>query len=266
MRKGPVMKIVMIEDDPMEVARYIDYFETLEDMELVAAVDGATAGMAAVEANAPDAVILDLELNEGNGVQLLPKLKALPLNPYVIVTTWTSDPVTIRGVRANGSGHVMPKSLPGYDTEGPKMVASFLRELWPFFQRGPVEQKEAADRVLDPELRLRRKIGEALGRIGIAPGTLSQRYLANSIYMAATSGSGIVDLDNEIYPVLVERFHVTKASIEKAMRTRIESAWTHTDVETLQREFTQYVNPAKGKPEVKEFIGYYANKFRERLD
>ena len=159
------------------------------------------------------------------------------------------------------------------------MVASFLRELWPFFQRGPVEQKEAADRVLDPELRLRRKIGEALGRIGIAPGTLSQRYLANSIYMAATSGSGIVDLDNEIYPVLVERFHVTKASIEKAMRTRIESAWTHTDVETLQREFTQYVNPAEGKPEgmevrgysanwpvVKEFIGYYANKFRERLD
>ena len=32
MRKGPVMKIVMIEDDPMEVARFIDYFETLEDM------------------------------------------------------------------------------------------------------------------------------------------------------------------------------------------------------------------------------------------
>lgn len=266
MGKGPVMKIVMIEDDPLEIQRFAEYFETVEDMELVAAVDGATAGLAAVEANGPDAVILDLELNEGNGIQLLPKLKALPLAPYVVVTTWTTDAATIRGVRANGSGHVMSKSLPGYDVEGPKMVASFLREMWPFFQRKPAEQRAAVDNILNPEVRRHKQVSEALGRIGIAPGSMSQNYLVDSILMAMKAKGCIVDLENAIYPALVKKYQVTKVSIEKAMRKRIESAWLHTDLETLQREFTQYVNPAKGKPEVKEFIGYYANKFRENVD
>lgn len=262
MSKEPVMKIVMIEDDPLEIHRFAEYFETVEDMELVAAVDGATAGLAAVEANAPDVVILDLELNEGNGVQLLPKLKALPLNPFVLVTTWTTDAVIIQNVRANGSGYVQPKSMPGYGEKGPEMVASFLREVKPFFRRGSAEQGAAVAAVVDPEVRRRREVIAALGRIGITPGTLSQRYLVASILIAAKNEGGIVDLDNEIYPALMGEFHVTKASLERAMRGRIESAWRHTDVETLQREFTQYVNPEKGKPELKEFIGYYAEKFR----
>lgn len=263
MGKEPVTKIVMIEDDPLEVQRFAEYFEAVEDMELVAAVDGAAAGLAAVEVNTPDVVILDLELVEGNGIQLLPKIKALPINPYVLVTTWTSDPVTLRGVRANGSGHIQSKAMPGYAENGPEMVASFLREMRPFFLKTPAEQRVAADTILDPEERRRKKVVEAMGRIGIAPGTFSHNYLVDSILIAAKTEGCIVDLDNVIYPALMKQYHVTKASLEKAMRTRIESAWRHTDVETLQREFTQYVNPEKGKPELKEFIGYYANKFSD---
>lgn len=266
MGKDPVVRIVMIEDDPLEVARFAEYFEAQEDMELVAAEDGATAGLAAVEANAPDVVILDLELREGSGVQLLPKLKALSPAPFVLVTTWTTDSTVIQSVRARGSGYVQPKSMPGYAEKGPEMVAAFLREMEPFLQRKPAEQRVAVANLLDPELRRRKRVNEALGRIGIAPGTLSQAYLADSILMAITAKGGIIDLDNVIYPALVKKYQVTKISIEKAMRKRIESAWSHTDIDTLQREFTQYVNPAKGKPEVKEFIGYYANLFRDSAD
>lgn len=104
---------------------------------------------------------------------------------------------------------------------------------------------------------------EALGRIGITLGTFSQNYLVESILIAAKTEGCIVDLENEIYPALIKKYKVTKISLEKAMRTRIESAWRHTDIETLQREYTQYVNPEKGKPELKEFIGYYANKFSD---
>ncbi len=263
MGKEPVMKIVMIEDDPLEVRRFAEYFEKVEDMELVAAVDGAPAGLEAVEANVPDAVILDLELAEGNGIQLLPKLKALPFAPYILVTTWTTDAVTLRGVRAKGSGHIQSKAMPGYAENGPEMVASFLREMRPFFNKGPVEQSTAAVSILDPEERRRKKVVEALGRIGITLGTFSQNYLVESILIAAKTEGCIVDLENEIYPALIKKYKVTKISLEKAMRTRIESAWRHTDIETLQREYTQYVNPEKGKPELKEFIGYYANKFSD---
>ena len=74
--------------------------------------------------------------------------------------------------------------------------------------------------------------------------------------------SGAVELDNEIYPALKKMFHVSVESMEIAMRRAIGKVWLHTDLETIQREYTQYVDPEKGHPELKEFIGYYGNKYR----
>ena len=71
-----------------------------------------------------------------------------------------------------------------------------------------------------------------------------------------------MDLENDNYPKLVEEFQVDKKSIEIAMRRYIERAWGKVDLETLQKEYTQYVDPEKGKPNVHEFIDYYAARFR----
>lgn len=253
------MKIVMIEDDLFEIQRFTKYFEEVPDVELVAAVDGASNGLEAVVVNQPDAVILDLELKEGNGIQLLPKLKSLFVAPFVVVTTWTTDPTTLQNVRANGAGFVQPKSMVGYAENGPRMVAELLREMRPYMRETPVSAAPFGT-IVDPDQIKRREVVEALGRIGMAAGTLSQSYLVDSILIANKREGFLVDMDNEIYPALIAKYHVTRASLERAMRGRIERTWDTTDPETLQREFTQYINPKKGKPELKEFIGYYASR------
>lgn len=253
------MKIVMIEDDPYEVQRFAEYFSNVDDMELVAAMDGASNGLEAVVVNQPDAVILDLELKEGSGILLLPKLKSLFVVPFVVVTTWTTDPTTLRNVRANGAGFVQPKSMVGYAENGPQMVAELLREMRPYLRETPVSVS-ALGAVVDPGEVKRRKVAEALGRISISAGMLSQCYLVDSILFVSQQEGCVVDMDNCVYPFLIAKYHVTRTSLEKAMRGRIERAWNITDPETLQREFTQYVNPKKGKPELHEFIGYYASR------
>ena len=256
------MKIVMIEDDLAEVARFSAYFEGEEDMELVAAADGATQGFEAVVANRPDVVLLDLELKEGNGIQLLPRLKALDFCPYVLVTTWTTDGPTLRKVRGDGAGYVQSKSMEGYAEEGPKMVADFLREMRPYFGDSPKFQRDTAEELMDPLRLKRRQISEALGRLGVKAGSFSHNYLLEAILVVATNESGAVEMDNEIYPILKKKFHVSIQSIEISMRRAIRKVWLRTDLETIQREFTQYVDPEKGHPELKEFIGYYGNQFR----
>lgn len=256
------MKIVMIEDDLAEVARFSAYFETEEDMELVAAADGAVQGFEAVVANCPDVVLLDLELKEGNGIQLLPKIKSLENCPYVVVTTLTTDPVTIKSVRGEGAGYVQSKTMEGYAENGPKIVADFLRAMRPYFGNTPKVQLDAAGELMDPVRIRRRQISETLGRIGITAGNFSHGYLLESILIAAGNGTGVVELENEIFPILKKIFHVSVDSIEISMRRAIGRAWLHTDIEILQREYTQYVDPEKGHPELKEFIGYFANKFR----
>ena len=259
---GKAMKIVMIEDDLAEVARFSAYFATEEDMELVAAADGASQGFEAVVSNGPDVVLLDLELKEGNGIQLLPRIKALENSPYVVVTTWTTDASTLRKVRESGAGYIQAKNMEGYAERGPRMVADFLREMRPYFGNTPKVQTDAVGELMDPLRLKRRQISEDLGRIGVAAGNFSHNYLRESILIVATNESGAVELDNEIYPALKKMFHVSVDSIEIAMRRAISKVWLRTDLETIQREYTQYVDPEKGHPELKEFIGYYGNKYR----
>ena len=91
---------------------------------------------------------------------------------------------------------------------------------------------------------------------------MGHTYLVESILIASKNKSGVVDMENEIYPELMNKYRVTKWSIERIMRDRIEKTWKKTAVEILEQEYTQQVDPEKGKPELKEFISYYASLFR----
>lgn len=47
------------------------------------------------------------------------------------------------------------------------------------------------------------------------------------------------------------------------MQTAINHAWRNTDIESLERYYTTYINPQKGVPTVMEFIYYYSSKIKK---
>lgn len=116
------MKVLIIEDNADEVQNFKDYFNEQNDMMLVDATGSLSEGLRLTQKHLPDAVILDLELDEGFGMQYLPRLHKmdLPFEPYVIVTTWTTENRTLLNLKNNGAGFVQIKSKPGYSEYGPK--------------------------------------------------------------------------------------------------------------------------------------------------
>jgi hypothetical protein len=60
--------------------------------------------------------------------------------------------------------------------------------------------------------------------------------------------------------MIAKSYSVSTPSVERAMQGAINRAWNTTDTETLEKQYTAYINPDRGHPTATEFIFYYADK------
>lgn len=263
MRSDAPMKIILIEDNQYEVTAFQNYCHKAADIDLAAATGSKTEGLLAVAQHRPDAVILDLQLEEGNGLDFVYELSDLALKktPYIIVTTTLSNEATLQNLRDHGVGYIQMKTQPGYMEHGPEMVIGFLRRMRPYFGN-EMEQPRAKPRK-DVEKELRDKITLELNKICIVQGTHSQKYLVETILVIATLPVPSIDMNNIVYPELEKRLGMDWRAMERAMRYRIEKVWDTVAPDILAANYCQYVDPARGKPTLKEFVAYYANKVKK---
>lgn len=85
------MKVLLIEDDETECAMYKDLIESKDGIKLVAITNSSSEAIKYVNNYKPDGIILDLELNngEGSGFDFIENLKKQKLDKYpkIVVTT-----------------------------------------------------------------------------------------------------------------------------------------------------------------------------------
>ena len=146
------MKILIVEDDKAAVEAIKDAMSYTEGMQVVGTTDSATQGLKLVEAVKPHAIILDLELNEGDGLNFLKNLSTLMLNykPFVLVTTNTTSKTVHDIVRNNGGDFIYTKNTLNYN---PHALISILQSVDDYLEAAP--PKEDLRWVSRTELRKR---------------------------------------------------------------------------------------------------------------
>jgi DNA-binding NarL/FixJ family response regulator len=72
------LQVLLVEDSPIISQIVTESLDSCDDIEIVSIVDTQNAAIDALKAYKPDVVIVDLELNEGNGVGVLSALKQSP--------------------------------------------------------------------------------------------------------------------------------------------------------------------------------------------
>lgn len=90
-------------------------------------------------------------------------------------------------------------------------------------------------------------------RLGIPPHFKGYRYLVEGIWLAAVHPEWLSSVTQHLYPAIGQRFAVSGAQVERAMRYALEVAWSRGNVEELYRLFP-YVQEDRGKPTNSEFI------------
>ena len=83
------MRVYLVEDSPVLRDRVMESLAEDERVSVVGYADTEEAALAGIAGSAPDAVILDIQLRRGSGLNVLRRLPSLllPSRPLVIVLT-----------------------------------------------------------------------------------------------------------------------------------------------------------------------------------
>ncbi len=106
------MKVYLVEDSPVLRDRVMESLAEDDRVAVVGHAETEDAALAGIAAAAPDAVILDIQLKRGNGLNVLRRLARLGLArlPTVIVLTNFAEPEYRRRAIAAGCDFFFDKS------------------------------------------------------------------------------------------------------------------------------------------------------------
>ncbi len=257
------LNILLVEDDPDTCKNFKEYIDLTPDVELIEITNNSYRAVDLAKEQLPDAIILDLELNEGsgNGLLFLQDLKnaSLSFRPYILITTNNSSSATYEFARQLGADFIMSKHQTDYSE---KNVVEFLRMmkggiLGRHSNQSPDDNSTPP---VEPSLKLlQRLVTTELDAIGISPKALGYTYLTDAIILV------IKGKTHGICSTLAVKYKKTDFSIERAMQNAINKAWRTTDIDDLLVYYTAKISSEKGVPTLTEFIHYYAKKIKNRL-
>ena len=122
----PVTRVYLVEDSPILTKLLVGLLDAEPGVHVVGRADNAHAATKEILEVHPDAVVLDLHLREGNGIDVMRALRQVGTVPTFIVLTNHSGLPYRKAALEAGADHFLDKS-----TEIP-LVLSLIRTL----QRG----------------------------------------------------------------------------------------------------------------------------------
>ena len=191
------IRVLLVDDDALVRAGLTMMLDGTHGIEVVGeAADGAEVP-AAVDAHAPDVVLMDLRMPRTDGITATRRLRARPRAPEVIVlTTFDADENVLGGLRAGASGFLLKDSPPPRIVEAIRRVASGDPILSPVITRrlmdraaaqaGSRERARAALATLTPR--------EHEVAVGVARGETNAEIAARLFMSLATVKSHITHI------------------------------------------------------------------------
>lgn len=254
------LNVILVEDDAQTCTKFLEHAETMDSIRLIGVSNNSYRALQLAKQYHPDAIILDLELHngEGNGLQFLQDLKTLdiPFWPYILVTTNNSSHTTYDCAREFGADFIMSKHAPDYSELNALSLLSMMKTVILGNQTSSSTNTDTCETPFQYETRMKKRINMELEKVGIHPRFTGHQYLIDAIYLAMT------DQTSSISMTLAKKYEKTHSSVERAMQNAIDRAWKKTDIQELLKHYTVRISSEKGVPTLTEFICYYANKIK----
>jgi DNA-binding NarL/FixJ family response regulator len=261
------MSLLLIEDDVAECVKFKDCANGRTDIIFVDMTGSSVKGMQCVKTKLPEGVILDLELNRGNGsgIQFLADLKDadLAVRPIIVVTTNSPSEVVYNHVRDSGAALVFYKRKPDYC---PDMVINHLialrNSLYAMHGGDLPADMQTLETPEELQARISKRIDAEMDLIGVGLKYKGRNQLHESILLLISKEK---DASESVINQAAINNKVNYSAIIRTMQTAINSAWSRSSIEDLEKYYTARINCETGVPSPTEFIHYYANKIRKSM-
>lgn len=257
-----VIRVLLIEDDDDEVARFMECAAHFEGIEIIACTKNAFEGIAMTKRDCPDGVILDLQLKESHGIWYMEALdngEFLP-QPAVVVITSNRGVRTLARVNQHGSECIFDKNEKGYS---PDLVLSYLKAIIPNLDEdrdgllSPPKPVPATAPLTDEEIWERIKY--SLHKAGCSDTSRYLCYLTDIIFIIASRNAKTLNLQREAYRPLAEKYGVTVKAIHNGAAYCMQIIWDSIRDEPDAKKLAR--NNSTEPPELKSFLLFLAKKY-----
>ena len=254
------LSVLLVEDDQQVCEQIVDYSKNFLDIKIIEVTNNSDSAYKYVVEHSPDAVILDLELQQGsgNGLSFLNNLHNFPniKKPYILITTNNPSNVTQNYARKKGADFVLYKQSEDYTNHTP---IDFLRMTMEVILASKNQQNKQIlcsptnESTIDTEQIIIRQ----LETLGFQHNILGFNYLKDAILLV------INDPSCQFIQIISTKSKKSFSSVERAMHNAIDRVWKYGNLQTLQKEYTSYINPIKGMPTITEFVFFFADKIKK---
>lgn len=253
------IEILLVEDDKNMCEAFEFCIHRKKQFHLAAQTGKQQEGLELLRKGKMGVVILDLELQEGDGINFLNDMKELGIEkPLVIVITNSRSQITLECIRAKGADFVCQKCNESYS---PDMVLSIIEQTYPFRNKTISPQMKVISYQQSQEKIYRRnRIEEELAYLGFKVNSRGTGYLTDAIQYVAFERKGQECEMKEVYIAVGKKNNTKDVNIEKAIRDNIERTWTKTTPKILERYYPYPVSKGSGAPTNMEFVKNMARR------
>jgi DNA-binding NarL/FixJ family response regulator len=176
-KRSRLARILIVDDHPMVREGLAMRIATNPNWQVCGEAATQEEALTIVKETAPDLVLVDISLKNGNGIELIKELKARhPAVKMLVVSGFQESLYAERALRAGALGYLNKqesneKVMDAINTvlQGERFVSEAItRRLVAQALEGHSEKKEAIERLTDRELEIFRMIGEGLTSGAIA--------------------------------------------------------------------------------------------------
>lgn len=269
------IKIVIADSDTSYTGNLKSYIDNEEGMEVSRIVNSGDQVNAAFEESDADVLIMDIILPVLDGFSVLKQIEKLAKKPsLVIVASVIGHELLVRKAAEAGADYYVLKPL-NYQTfiERIKFLSNIYVSKHSFQEERelhdavPILSFPATSVVNDgslivekPILNIKKETTRLLHEIGVPANLKGHNYLRDAVMMVLEDRKLINSVTKTIYPSIGQRYETSACSVERAIRTALETAWTRGKTEILNNLFGFTVSINKGKPTNAEFIALIADK------
>ena len=264
MREAKSYKVLIVEDDPVYAEPLRECLHRAEAFTILDVTDSATKAYRLAKSGLPDVVIVDLELAEGDGLELICRLRDpaanLPISPYILVLTEFQAKPMLKKLKSGLADFVIKKENKGYT---PEMILNHLTVMQDLFFRNQKPEELPLDSSLEKEALIRKRVDSELDQYYIRQGGQARDYLAEIIYRAVVLPKHEKIQMTRLYAEVGKLFANDPHNVNMAVNRLLHTAFNKTAQDDLERLYTPYVDLGRGAPRAKEFVAYTADKIRK---
>lgn len=246
------IRLLLVEDNREQCMDFRSAIQASHTFELYGETGSEQTALSILKKGQTDVLILDLELEEGNGLHLAAELRKLPIKqPLVIVTTNTTSSATLQYLRHEiEADFTFQKNNTSYSA---RQILDVITKIYKF-------HCSSNPKIADEEEALRNRIRQELKQIGFPSHYIGTEYLTEAILMGAKKPDAPLQVSKLIYPELARRYDSAPANIEKAIRSAIEQVWSSSNLMELARYYPYEIQNRNGRPSNTEFISNMRRK------